>query len=207
MGIQAAETTQSTPPIVHHHKRGRPRKVNVRRSAKGKSLGEIVDLTILFEQPHRRGFSDPTSKRLGYALGRLAERGLVSDYQLRVGDRWASVVGSYRRQLLSCPPLSPKSGEMAERVSTGFAKYETEMIHEYDPDKAEQDRAELKEKYNSCFENLALLGRIMGRSTAISNVVRKVCIDDRDPTEDEVGDLRLGLNSLGRVLFPKDGDK
>lgn len=207
METQTTEKPPTAPQIVYHHKRGRPRKVNVRRSAKGKSLGEIVDLTILFEQPHRRGFSDPTSKRLGYALGRLAERRLVSEYQLRVGDRWAAVVCSYRRQLLSCPPLSPKSGEMAERVSTGFAKYETEAVYETDPDKAERDRAELKQKYNACFENLAELGRIMGRSTAISNVVRKVCIDDRDPTKDEVGDLRLGLNSLGQILFPKDGDK
>jgi hypothetical protein len=190
-------------PVVHRHKRGRPRKLNVRRSPTGKSLGENPpDLTLMFNQPHRRGQSDPASHLHGYALGRLYKRGLISEEQFGAGEKWAAVVSQYRRQLLSAPPVSTRSGEMAERVSSGFAPLEL-VAEDVDPEQAERDRQNLKKRYDDCFETLMELGRVLNRGRAIINVLRKICIEDRDITENEVGDLRLGLNSLARKLFEK----
>jgi hypothetical protein len=187
-------------------KRGRPRKTNVRRDASGKSRGEIVDLSVVLNQPHRRDAADPSSRMLGYALGRLAERGLIQGEQFRAGERWGALVASYRRQLLSAPPLAARSGEMAERVSVGFGSHDPEIAPTIDPEQAEKNRQELKAKYDAGFEALSSLGRVLCRGHAILNTVRKVCVDDRDPSIDEIGDLRVGLNSLGRVLFSNTGD-
>ena len=194
--------TAQPPTVVYTHKRGRPRKLNVRRTPSGKSLGEVVDLAPMFAQPHRRGLPDPSARTAGQALGRLLQRGLISGYQYRAGERWASVVASYRRQLCA-PPSSTRSGEMAERVSTGYVSVEAE-VREIDPEQAERDRAELKQKYDDCFEGLVALGRLLNRGHAIINSLRKVCIEDRDADENELGDIRLGMNSIGRVLFRKD---
>lgn len=189
--------------ITPRNRRGRPRKTTVVRDASGKSRGEVVDLSVVLNQPHRRDRPDPQSRLLGYALGRLLERGLVDGRQYQAGERWSAVVAAYRRQLLSAPSGSTRSGEMAERVSTGFSPWEGEH-HEVDPEQAEKDRQALKAKYDCCFENLCALGRVLGRQHAIINTVRKVCIDDRDPNEQEVGDLRVGLNCLARFLFSRE---
>lgn len=173
------------------------------RDKTGKSRGEVVDLSVVLKQPHRAGRRDPESRLLGYALGRLLERGLIDGQQYQAGERWSAVVASYRRQLLSAPSGSTRSGEMAERVSSGFAPWEGE-VREIDPEQAEKDRQSLKSKYDCCFENLCALGRVLHRQHAIINAVRKVCVDDRDPSENEVGDLRLGLNCLVRFLLLKE---
>lgn len=198
--MQVVIATKNTRP----NRRGRPRKANVRRDKAGISRGEIVDITAILNQPHRRGNSDPQSALLGHALGRLAKRGFISEQQYRVGDRWAYIVRSYRRELLSAPPISARSSEMSERVSSGFCPREADIAHELDPEQMERRRQELKDKYQRCFEALNELGRTMLRGHAILNVVRKVCVDDYDASEHEVGDLRLGLNSLSRLLFTKE---
>src|ERR1700761_1405842 len=103
-------TTPTQPPsVVYTHKRGRPRKVNVRRSPSGKSLGEVVDLAAVLAQPHRRGAKDPKSELLGYPLGRLRLNDQVSEIQHRAGNEWALLVRSYAGTM-GIPIGSPKSG-------------------------------------------------------------------------------------------------
>jgi hypothetical protein len=91
---------------------------------------------------------------------------------------------------------------MAERVSNGFYVFETEVFG-IDPDEARKQRQALAERYNAGFDNLALLDRNL--SINASRLIRLVCVEDRDPAEAEVGDIRVGLNSLGRVLLERRG--
>jgi hypothetical protein len=179
--------------------RGRPRKTNVRRDASGKSRGEIVDFAVVLNQPHRRGTEDPSSHLLGYPLGRLRADGYLSDHQLAAGNAWAAVCRGYRA-ILAAPALSPRSGEMAERVSTGFASFET--AHDLDPEGTAKRHAEVREKYNACYETLMQLGLSLGKFRTFAIVMRKVCLEERYPIPDEVGDLRLALNAVERSLWP-----
>lgn len=196
MGIQVAETTQSAPPIVYHHKRGRPRKVNVRRSAKGKSLGEDFSLSIVFTQPHRQGATDPKSSLLGYPLGRLVLANQISEIQHRAGNEWGMVVKSYAG-IMGIPIGSVKSGSAhPEIASTGYS-FATLV-----PGTEEHDKrvASLRGRYDACFERLTLLGRSLGRGRAILVALRQVCIEEHYPSLNELGDLRLGLNALALEL-------
>jgi hypothetical protein len=81
--------------IVINRRTGRKRKTNVVRDASGKSRGEILDLSVVYNQPHRRGQRNPKSELLGYPLGRLRHEGLIDEAQLQAGNAWASMVRAY----------------------------------------------------------------------------------------------------------------
>jgi hypothetical protein len=190
------EAIQTAPVIVYHHKRGRPRKVNVRRSAKGKSLGEDPIYNVVFSQPHRKGAKDPNSSLLGYPLGRLVLANQISEIQHRAGNEWGLVVKSYAG-IMGIPVGSVKSGSAhPEIASTGYS-FGGPL-----PGSEEHDKrvASLRGRYDGCFERLANLGRALGRGTAILVALRKVCIEEHYPSNDELGDLRLGLNALAVEL-------
>lgn len=195
--MTAIETAKLTVPvIVYHHKRGRPRKVNVRRSAKGKSLGEDFSQCVVFSQPHRRGAKDPNSSLLGYPLGRLVLTNQVSEIQHRAGNEWALIVKAYAG-IMGIPIGSVKSGsDHPEIASSGYS------FGSPQPGTEEHDRriASLRERYDACFERLTRLGRSLGRGGAILIAMRHVCIEERYPDPDKLGDLRLGLNALALEL-------
>lgn len=186
----------AVPPAVYHHKRGRPRKVNVRRSAKGKSLGEDINLSVVFHQPHRKGAKDPNSSLLGYPLGRLVLMNQISETQHRAGNEWGLVVKAYAG-IMGIPIGSVKSGSAhPEIASTGYS------FGGLVPGSEEHAKrvASLRERYDACFERLASLGRSLGRGRAIVVALRRVCIEEHFPSVDELGDLRLGLNALATEL-------
>ncbi len=105
--------------IVINRRTGRKRKTNVVRDSKGKSRGEILDLSVVFNQPHRRGQRNPKSELLGYPLGRLRHEGLIDEAQLQAGNAWASMVRAYSR-MIGLRIGSPKSGSLTDAVATGF---------------------------------------------------------------------------------------
>ncbi len=180
---------------------GRKRKSNVRRDRSGKSLGEIIDLAVVLNQPHRKGASDPKSQLLGYPLGRLRLSGEVTEAQLEAGNVWASLVRSYAR-MLGVPVGSPKTGSMSGCVSTGFYAWEGETT-EIDEDEAQRRRAALRSRYNACHDALAEVGNSLGQGTMILKACRKICVEEQPPAGRELGDLRVGLNALGKVLHGK----
>lgn len=189
-------------PTVRPHKRGRPRKVNVRRDSSGKSRGEFPDLAVVLNQPHRRDFKDGKSELLGYPLGRLRLANEVSEIQHGAGNEWALLVRAYAGAI-GLPFGSPRSGSLLSdtgAVAYAFSGDEARG----DAEESERRCTGLRERYNACFERLASLGRSLGCGHQILIIVRRVCIEERYPNDYELGDLRAGLNALAHQLKIKD---
>jgi hypothetical protein len=181
-------------------KRGRPRKVNVVRDSNGKSRGEIVDFSVIMNQPHRREAKGDARKSelLGYPLGRLRVSNEVSEIQLRAGNEWALMVRSYAG-MMGIPLGSPKSGSaLNDAAKPGYA-FATE---DGQADRIEHDKRcrALRGRYDACFETLGEVGRSFGRSHAILAAMRRVCIEERYPNDIELGDLRIGLNAVAKEM-------
>ncbi|WP_424630437.1 hypothetical protein [Bradyrhizobium sp. SYSU BS000235] len=188
--------------IVINRRTGRKRKTNVRRDASGKSRGEILDLSVIFNQPHRRGQRNPKSELLGYPLGRLRHEGLIDETQLQAGNAWASMVRAYSR-MIGLRIGSPKSGSLTEAVATGFYVWEgdgAENGESIEPEEQERRRKRLRAKYDQCHDRLHEAGRTLGPGAALLKALRKVAIEERYPEEAELGNLRVALNTVGRVL-------
>lgn len=179
---------------------GRPRKTNVVRDASGKSRGEIVDFSVVLNQPHRRAAPKEhrKSELLGYALGRLRFVDQISEDQLRAGNEWAQLVRSYAATI-GLPHGSPRSGSLlSDSGKPAYSFSRDEATH--DAESEQKRSASLKSRYDDCFETMAQLGRSLGVGGKILIVTRKVCIEDRDPQPWEVGDLRSGLNAMARIF-------
>lgn len=195
--------------IVINKRTGRKRKTNVRRDASGKSRGEIVDLSVIYNQPHRRGQRNPKSELLGYPLGRLRHEGLIDETQLQIGNEWASLVRAYSA-MLGLRVGSPKSGSLTEAVATGFYAWETSAAggpQDQEQEKEEEQRRKrLRAKYDLCHDRLHEVGRTLGHGANLLSAMRHVCIEERYPADSELGNLRVALNALGRVLGRKAAD-
>lgn len=185
---------------------GRKRKTNVVRDASGKSRGERFDPSLIFNQPHRRDCPQPWDDKAGYPLGRLLLNGLITDGQHRAGNEYAAVVYSYARTM-GIPMGSPRACSMSEYISGREGGYEWEGDKlEIDPEEAAKRIVFVKDRYNNCHETLTELGRLHNRGHKILHVMRDVCIQESqerglwaDP--DKLGDLRLGLNAVQKVLL------
>lgn len=182
-------------------KRGRPRKTNVIRDSSGKSRGEIVDFTVVTNQPHRRGTKDPRSHLLGFPLGRLHVDKHISEDQLRAGNAWAMVVVAYAN-MMGITLHSVKSGALGERIASGFYQWGADDIPRIHDDEEERQkrRQRVKDRYDNCFHAVSALSRTLGRGNRIMDAMRMVCIEERYPSEAQLGDLRLGLNAVHRFL-------
>jgi hypothetical protein len=187
--------------VIINKRTGRKRKTNVVRDAKGKSRGEILDLSVIYNQPHRRGQRNPKSELLGYPLGRLRHEGLIDEAQLQAGNAWASMVRAYRR-MIGLRIGSPKSGSLTEHVATGFYVWEGDEGVELE--EQERRRKRLRAKYDLCHDRLHEVGRTLGssptQSAALLKALRKVAIEEHYPADTELGNLRVALNTVGRVL-------
>lgn len=181
-------------------KRGRPRKINVIRDSNGKSRGEIVDFSVVMNQPHRRDAKGDARKSelLGYPLGRLRTSGEVSENQLRAGNEWAEMVRSYAG-MMGVPIGSPRSGSLLSDATSPAYAFSGDEAR---PDAEEYEKrcASLRGRYDACFETLGDVGRSFGRSHAILAAMRRVCIEERYPNDIELGDLRIGLNAIAKEL-------
>jgi hypothetical protein len=179
-------------------KAGRPRKTNVVRDKSGKSRGEIVDFSVVFNQPHRRGFSDKKSELLGYPLGRLRLSNQISELQLRTGNEWAMMVRSYAG-MMGVPFGSPRSGSLLSDSAAPAYAFASDGARA-DAEEYEKRCVTLRGRYDGCFVILNEVGRSLGRSHCILVTVRRVCIEERYPNDSELGDLRVGLNALAKEL-------
>lgn len=179
---------------------GRPRKTNVIRDSQGKSRGEIVDFSIVMNQPHRRDAKGDVRKSelLGYPLGRLRFSNEVSETQLRAGNEWALLVRAYAG-MMGVPIGSPRSGSLLNDSGKPGYSFATEDANSGAEDH-ERRCASLKARYNDCFERLNEVGRAIGRGHAILAATRRVCIEERYPNDIELGDLRVGLNAVAHEL-------
>ncbi|MFA7280830.1 MAG: hypothetical protein WC100_12105 [Sterolibacterium sp.] len=182
---------------------GRKRKTNVIRDESGKSRGEIFDPSAIYQQPHRRDLAEPGRTEAGYPLGRLRLNGQITPAQLRAGNAYAHSVYAYARTM-GIPMGSPRSGSMSECVSTGFYAWEGDHV-EIDHDEARKRVQRVKEQYTQTHEALWELGRHHNRGNKILVVLREICVaeqDERDLWADsqKLGDLRLGLNAVEKIL-------
>lgn len=187
---------------------GRKPKQNVVRDSKGKSRGEIFDPSAIFGQPHRRDTKDPSSEYAAYPLGRLWLNKQITEAQLRAGNEFAYVAHAYAR-LNGIPMGSPRSGSMSECISTGFYSWDGDR-KEFDQEEADKRSARINGRYDDAVCTLTELGRSHNRGTRILMVMREVCITEQDERQiwrDDVmlGDLRLGLNAVHRVLLERRG--
>jgi len=135
----------------------------------------------------------------GYPLGKLHKQGHINDDQYAAGNEWAAMVRAYAG-MMGIPLGSPKSGSMSDYVAAGFYAWEGDKA-DRDPEEDEKRRKRLKDRYDSCYNDLAAVGLSIGKPHAILEACRKVCIYEFYPLEHELGDLRMGLNSLHRKLF------
>lgn len=181
-------------------RRGRPRKENVVRDGKGKSRGEIIDFSVVLNQPHRRHASGEARKSelLGYPLGRLRFQNRITETQLRAGNEWAELVRSYAATF-GFPHGSARSGSLlSDSGKPAYAFSSDEAAHDAEND--EMRRVSLRTRYNGCFEIMLDVGRSIGEGRAVLIIMRRVCLEERNPLEQELGNLRVGLNSVGKVL-------
>lgn len=186
---------------------GRKRKSTVNRRPDGKSDGERFDPEFFARQPHRRDVPsralpggdkklDNTSDRAGYVLGRLWMRSVIGDDQHKAGIWYTALCASYGR-LMGIPMPNPKSGFMAQMVSGGFYNWTGDQLT---GDDVERNRR-VRSLYDECHCLLSQLGRDHNRGNKILKVVNRVCVLEEDwpMVDDEIGNLRLGLNAIGKL--------
>ena len=182
-------------------KSGRKRKPDVLRDSKGKSRGEVVDLTPMLNQPHRRRFSkDRQDPKLGYPLGRLARGNYISFEQLNAGNRWASLVRAYALAH-GIPTGSAKSPMTDAMGGDGFYRWDDSI----DGEERIKRRRELREQYDDCYIALLDTGRHTLAGNSILATCKHVCILEFDESylwhdRRRLGWLRIGLNALDRVF-------
>lgn len=191
--------------------RGRPKKMNVRRDRTGKSRGEPheVDPRSLaargrdlradgIDASHAR---DPLS---GFTLGRLRLIGLagergdegdprgISARQYEAGDAWARLCRRHSA-IMGYSMGSPKS--------PGFVMVSNGLDRGGELDEDEVIR--IRRRWSDCYAALMRAGVLHGVGTKIALIAWDVCVNNRQiasMAEDDFGNLRIGLNSLGRVL-------
>lgn len=182
---------------------GRKRNPNVVRDDSGKSRGERFDPQPFLNQPHRKGFSDLEANQ-GFPLGRLFINGLLNADQLAAGNHYANCVYAYARTM-GIPAGSPRSGALIGMQGGGFYRWEGEEGN-IDPEESRKRLDHVKTRYNDCHDALAELGRVHKRGHKILNVMREICVAEVEEKaiwadQQKLGDLRLGLNSVHKILL------
>jgi hypothetical protein len=128
----------------------------------------------------------------GYSLGILNLWGHVSDTQHDTGIKYANMV--YRYCALRGLPLpTPKSPSIV-LVSAGQACRD-------EPDDDQVLRA--RRQHSDARAALLLAGMAIGQGSRVNGITFAVCIEDipaESLSEADIGNLRVGLNALGRVL-------
>lgn len=185
--------------IVTINRAGRKRKSTVVRRPDGKSLGEKFDPEFFARQPHRRSTPEPISRAAGSPLGRLRLVNLITPYQHSSGDKYASLCRSYARQMGITAPVA-RSGALTEMISTGFYPW---AVEELSTEEQQKRIAETRQLYDDCHCALDHLGREHRRDKRILKIMNEVCVFEYEwvMSDDDLGNLRLGLNCVGKLLI------
>lgn len=150
---------------------------------------ERIMLTVSL-QPHRRGFDDPQEAALGSVIGRLHKTKEITGRQLRAATRYGALVASMSR-VISAPNENPQGIDLAGIRAGGPLWSEPET----DEERIKRENA-IRSSYSEAFSALIDVGYLhygLTNKGTIGNAVRDCVMRDQYV---QVGDLRLGLNTL-----------
>jgi len=181
--------------------RGRKRKPG-RRTACGRLANEETEreamATVLNARARHFGVSITSARdpRLGTALGRLNYQGQISDEQYQAGQTFGELYQRHHRTM-GLPTPSPRSvaGLLINEGIFGGS----EVIPSPD------DVARLRKRFDEAADALDACDRdhrlCEGRRPALL-IYQIVCVDEdaRNWPVEDVGNLRVALNALGRVF-------
>lgn len=172
---------------------GRKRKSNVLRDASGKSRGERdIDVTTLGSWIHRShlvGRQEAGNALAGFTLGVLRLNKIITMPQYDAGQAWANVCHRHSK-IMGYSLGSPKSPSF---MMVSFGAPTTA-----DPD--EDEIARVKNRWTQYYDALMAVCRDHGMR--VRDVTYNVCVQNVEFEKlgpPQFGDLRLGLNALGRV--------
>lgn len=176
-------------------KTGRKRKPGVERYATGRivraqdreTTAQIV--ATVAAQPHRLG---NTTATMGYAHGRLYGQKIISRRQHEAAEVFMSRAIAYMASISNSLPKFPSIA--ADMVARGLS-----CRSELTPEQIGAIRSNYGELQDAFMD--------AGRHHEWNGLLTRLCIMDRDPTRDEIGEIRLALNAIAnRLRFPKDDD-
>ena len=188
--------------------RGRRRKRNVLRDARGKSRGEpegvhpetiAVRLRDLWRDGvPARDSRDALDALAGFTLGRLLLRnradpgdpGSINELQYQAGQEWAKLVRRHAA-IMGYALGSPKSPSFM-LVATGFSCAQEPGAEEI---------VQVRRRWSDCYRVLMDVCRTHG--LAVRDILYAVCIENRPIeflTPADYGNLRIGLNAMVRAL-------
>lgn len=194
------------------HRGGRPHKPGVMRSPSGKSLGESpeeamgtalrkrvmdVGLENAVVRDQRSGAIVASNALSGFTLGRLFQEGAISREQYEAGEEWAKLIHRHAAIMGYEVKRSPKSASYIMIGGQSCA-----------PDPDAETIARVREKFRRSYDALMDVCRvytIKGYKPGwnIADTVYRVCVENvstRALGAREYGNLRVGLNALGKVL-------
>ena len=149
-------------------------------------------MAVALAQPHRRFARTPREAKLGYPLGRLCLAGYITEKQHDAGQRWADIVRRYA-VLVGLPRENPDSPNV-QPMSAGLS-----CIAEPD----DKVILALRRDYNDCYAALEQAGREAKAGRGPLKTCRQICVQEMSESilwPHRIGDLRIGLNALVRVL-------
>lgn len=209
-------------------RRGRPAKTGYRaatgRLSRAQGARPDHSDVVICEQPHRRHFDKllggkaSDDQRTAYAIGRLRMIGEaenraeatgqdvrsvlfggarnapigpfgISERQFQAGVKWIETVGR-ERWVRSSPKDKPSA--VAFMTARGID------LSGRDP--TDGEATAIKAAFDAARRAVRAVD-LRTRAACIANVVNAVCIDDRDPSIDDLGKLRCGLDALADHFF------
>jgi len=190
----------------------RPRKLNVQREPNGKPKRNVISAEVLFYRMRdlaRDGASieRPDDALAGFTLGKLLLRWRsnkadgISVKQYEAGQRWSAIVQEHAK--LMGYDLFVRSPRF-EKISPGFD-------NEIEPDEDAPEGSEarelwikvtrIKRVFVACYD--ALMAECKLHGINVRDVTYGVCVENWRAgglSQRDFQDLRVGLNSLARVL-------
>lgn len=145
-----------------------------------KAIGPVL------KQPHRRRIprGDRDNPYAGFALGRLRLADQLSPEQFGAGERYTRLAVRHMRDVTGTLPRLPSAA--ADEIAGGLP-----CLADMDDDAI----FALRREWGDAMRALA----DTWEQQACVSALASVCIMDRDPTHDQLGSLRLGLNALERL--------
>jgi hypothetical protein len=185
------------------HTMGRRRKPGVIRDASGKSRGERPDdiMSVVLAQRYRVVEPrDAKNSLAGSTLGRMLlahqRRGYddpqaITQKQFEAGEAFAAAVRRHAAVM----------GYSISRPSPSFQMVGTGVSCRPEPD--EDVIMAAKRRFSECYNALMKAGVDTREGVAVALIVYAVCVQERaleSLSRHDIGNLRVGLNALVRVL-------
>lgn len=185
-------------------KTGRKRKANVRRDKNGKSRGEIEIVhpeTLAVRRRDLRGDGIDPEQALnalaGFTLGRLYLRhqanpqdpGAIDKNQYEAGEAWQKIVHRHAAMM----------GYKLHIHTPSFVMVGNGMDCRMEPD--DDQIMKLRRRFEDCYNSL--MAACADHGIRVRDVTYGVAVENwpaSSLSEKDYGQLRIGLNAIGRVL-------